>query len=147
VISNSAGFSVETGDWHTTKHLAKPIRLTVFVKEQGVPANIELDPLDLDCQHFIVLDEQANAIATARLSKAGKLGRMAVLKAYRRKGAGGLLLDAASVYAIKQGLDKLVCHAQTEAVDFYKKQGFVAMGRPFQEAGIEHLQMIKVLDT
>ncbi|MBQ0724630.1 MAG: GNAT family N-acetyltransferase [Cycloclasticus sp.] len=146
-MPNNARFSVKTGDWLTTKHLAKPIRLSVFVKEQGVPANIELDPLDPDCQHFIALDEQARPIATARLGVTGKLGRMAVLKAYRRKGAGRLLLDAVNVYAISQGLHRLTCHAQTEAAGFYKKQGFVTTGMPFQEAGIEHLKMVKVLSA
>lgn len=146
-MSNHSKLAINAGDWRTIQHLAKPIRLTVFVEEQGVPANIEMDPLDSECQHFIVLNEQAKAIATARLSKAGKLGRMAVLKAYRKKGAGRLLLEAASAYATKQGLHKLVCHAQAEAVGFYKKQGFVATGKPFQEAGIEHLKMAKLLNA
>ena len=78
--------SVNILPWEQAQSQAYPIRLAVFIKEQGVPEELELDEEDPLAWHAIAkLDGQA--IGTARLQKDGKIGRMAVTRSYRRQGA------------------------------------------------------------
>ncbi|MEH6502656.1 MAG: GNAT family N-acetyltransferase [Cycloclasticus sp.] len=141
----SPAFTVKIGDWETIGTFAKPVRLAVFVSEQGVPSSLEIDPLEHIYQHFIVFDAEQKPIATARMSDDGKLGRMAVLKAYRGQGVGRLLLEAVCQQAISMGIHSIYCHAQTGATGFYQKNGFLTQGEAFEEAGISHIKMHKKL--
>ncbi|HIF18424.1 MAG TPA: GNAT family N-acetyltransferase [Cycloclasticus sp.] len=140
-----ATYSVMQGSWSAMQTLASPIRFEVFVSEQGVPASIELDANDENNWHFIVLNAQNTAIATARLNTQGKLGRMAVLKPHRRTGAGQLLVTSICDHAKNQGMLSVTCHAQMSATVFYERVGFIKIGLPFDEAGIQHIQMLKEL--
>ena len=120
------------------------IRLRVFVKEQGVPANIELDRYDRRAIHFLAF-APARAIGTARLVRHGhsaKIGRMAVLKSHRRKGVGRKLLKRAVAAAKKLGAQQIYLHAQISVINFYEKLGFRAVGPVFEEAAIPHRKMI-----
>ncbi|BEI43165.1 GNAT family N-acetyltransferase [Polynucleobacter sp. HIN10] len=131
--------------WDEAKDLAYPIRLTVFVHEQGVPEELELDDDDAIAWHVVVLDH-GNAIATGRLLKNGKIGRLAVLKEYRGLGLGGELMKTLLSYGRQEGIKQFFLHAQTTAIGFYERHGFKAIDLPFEEAGIDHIKMVLISD-
>ena len=120
------------------------IRIQVFVKEQRVPAEIELDSDDQRAIHFLAI-KSGKAVGTARVvMKHGnaKIGRMAVLKTYRRKGIGAALLKRAIMAAKRLRAERIYLHAQVAVIDFYERLGFRAVGRVFDEAGISHRKMV-----
>ena len=126
------------------KRRAFAIRIRVFVREQGVPAEIELDDDDQHGIHFLATSG-GRAIGTARLVMHGnnaKIGRMAVLKKHRLKGIGAALLKRSIVAAKRRGAGKIFLHAQVPVIGFYEKMGFRCVGRVFDEAGIAHRKMI-----
>lgn len=120
------------------------LREEVFVIEQGVPLDIELDEADDRAVHFIAT-AKGEVIGTARLvvrGRAGKIGRMAVQKKWRGKGVGAALIGLIKKTAVKKGITRLYLHAQASAVPFYQRLGFVAEGKGFVEAGIPHRKMV-----
>jgi predicted GNAT family N-acyltransferase len=120
------------------------IRIRVFVREQGVPADIELDEDDKRALHLLAFIG-TRAIGTARIVMRGgqaKIGRMAVLKSHRRKKVGKKLLTSAITTAKKQGARKIYLHAQVPVVGFYESAGFRCVGPVFEEAGIAHRKMV-----
>ncbi|MFV1982768.1 MAG: GNAT family N-acetyltransferase [Thiohalomonadales bacterium] len=121
------------------------IRNKVFVEEQKIPKNLEWDDQDQIAHHFIVSSEQHNIIAYARLLPSGKLGRVAVLKQWRRQGIGSLLISAICKKATKLDINTLTLSSQLSAVDFYLQSGFQIFGDVFLEAGIKHRSMLKTL--
>lgn len=130
------------------------IRMRVFVKEQGVPSDIELDRDDQRAVHFLAT-ASGKAIGTARIVMrrgGAKIGRMAVLKSYRGKGVGRMLLKRAVVTAKKLGAQKIYLHAQVAVSGFYERLDFRSVGPVFDEAGIPHRKMVlgvekKILTT
>lgn len=126
------------------KARAFAIRMRVFVHEQNVPAEIELDHDDQRAIHFLAT-ANGKAIGTARmvtLGKSAKIGRMAVLKSYRRKGVGTALFERAVAAAKRRHARKIYLHAQVQVIGFYEKLGFRCVGPVFDEAGIPHRKMI-----
>jgi predicted GNAT family N-acyltransferase len=126
------------------KALAFAIRMRVFVREQHVPASFELDRDDQRAMHFLAT-LNGRAVGTARVVLHGhsaKIGRMAVLKTYRRKGIGGQLLKRAIATARSRHARKIYLHAQVPVIGFYERMGFRAVGPVFDEAGIAHRKMI-----
>lgn len=120
------------------------IRLRVFVGEQGVPREIELDDDDKRAAHFLAYLD-GRVVGTARLVIKGgeaKIGRMAVLKSYRGQGAGNELLKRAVRLAHRRRVKKIFLHAQVPVIGFYEKRGFRCVGRVFMEAGIPHCKMV-----
>ncbi|HRO28364.1 MAG TPA: GNAT family N-acetyltransferase [Luteimonas sp.] len=117
------------------------MREIVFVQEQQVPPELEIDDLDPRCRHVLARDEAGLAIGTARLSPEGKIGRMAVLRDQRGRGVGSALLHALLRLAREDGLDRVHLHAQADAIAFYRDHGFTPVGERFMEAGIEHQAM------
>lgn len=120
------------------------IRTRVFVREQRVPVEIELDRDDAKAIHFLALASN-RAVGTARLvlgPGGAKIGRMAVLKTQRGKGVGTKLLARAIAWARKRGASQIYLHAQVSAIGFYEAMGFHAAGRRFYEAGISHQKML-----
>ena len=128
-------------DWPTHEKVLRDIRTRVFVEEQGVPEDIEWDGEDDVCQHFLAINEAGQRVGCGRLMPTGQIGRMAVLKNERGKGIGRLILDAAVDAGKTEGFRRLFLHAQTNAVPFYRKAGFLPEGEEFMEAGIPHLGM------
>ena len=132
------------------------IRAQVFVREQGVPLREEMDSDDAGATHAIAFLGGA-PVGTGRLvwnvhegptdseQQEARIGRMAVLRAWRRKGVGAQILDALEAAAKKQGAGHILLHAQTYVRHFYEARGYVAEGAPFMEVGIEHLKMRKSL--
>ena len=120
------------------------IRMRVFVSEQRVPRDIELDDDDQHAIHFLATSS-GRAVGTARLvmrGKKAKVGRMAVLKKYRREGIGAALLKRVIAAAKRRGARIIFLHAQMTVIEFYEKMGFRCVGPVFDEAGIAHRTMV-----
>ena len=130
--------------WEQARAHASPIRFTVFVEEQGVPFEIELDEHDSQCVHAIAY-EGTHAVGTARLLPDGHIGRMAVLRDWRNKGIGGLMLQKLIERAKARGDREIVLSAQINAARFYKAHGFIPHGDEYIEAGIRHQEMRRIL--
>ena len=135
-------FTVRVADWKTDNPAVRSIRETVFIQEQNVPVELEWDQFDENCLHLLALDTTSRPIGTARLLQDGHIGRMAVLKEWRRCGVGTALLKHLLSEAKKRGLVVTIVNAQTYAVDFYARFGFQSEGDEFLDAGIPHVQMI-----
>lgn len=127
--------------WNEDRDLIKHIRQTVFVVEQDVDPELEWDGLDANCVHALAGPSEAEIVATGRLQEDGKIGRMAVLSAARGRGLGAAILDCLVEAARDAGLRQVYLHAQSHALPFYERHGFVAEGPEFDEADIPHRLM------
>ncbi|MBV9849542.1 MAG: GNAT family N-acetyltransferase [Armatimonadetes bacterium] len=121
------------------------IRERVFVQEQGVALDLEMDEWDAVATHFLLRDGQTGEpLATARLlNKDGlaKIGRVAVLAPARGRGLGMQIMQAVLAEARRLGFSEAVLDAQTYALPFYARLGFAPEGDEFDEAGIPHYTM------
>ncbi len=139
---------IVAADTEDLRARAFALRHAVFVVEQNVPETLERDELDADAYHAVVLDHD-RAIATGRLVRqpggVGRVGRMAVAAAWRRRGLGGRVLDALEARARADGLREIELHAQCYVEAFYRNRGYVRTGEPVEEAGIDHVVMRKTL--
>ncbi|WP_425254528.1 GNAT family N-acetyltransferase [Janthinobacterium sp. NFX145] len=133
--------TIRLGDWATLGSDATAIRFEVFVDEQKVPAEIELDDMDAVCLHAVAYDDFGAAIGTGRLLPDGHIGRMAVRQPGRGTGVGGAILTLLMEKARERGDAAVVLNAQTVAAPFYARHGFVQQGEQFEEAGIAHVEM------
>ncbi|WP_261554842.1 GNAT family N-acetyltransferase [Frankia tisae] len=139
----------------TPPRAALDLRYEVFVREQGVPPDLEHDGLDATADHAVVLAADGRAVATARLldqgprqssvEPVGVIGRVAVAAAWRGRGLGRLVTAALEGRAGERGLPAVELHAQTRVADFYARQGYRPIGEPDVEAGIEHVWMRREL--
>lgn len=139
---NERNYTIRVAKWPQDWHLLRQVREPVFVREQGVPLEMEQDDDDVMAYHLLALDDAQRPVGTARLLGTGQIGRMAVLSEWRGQGVGGALLEGLLKRAEETGLGKLFLHAQTSAEGFYAKAGFSPVGRIFHEAGIPHRKMI-----
>lgn len=133
--------TLRLGDWAAMQADAKPIRMEVFVREQNVPADLEMDDRDAGCLHAVAYDAGGRAIGTGRLLPDGHIGRMAVLREARGTGVGGAILEGLMAQARERGDARVVLSAQTHAAEFYLAHGFAMAGDVFLEAGIPHIEM------
>ena len=120
------------------------IRTTVFIEEQNVPTELEIDGLDSEAEHFIAY-LHSKPIGCARIRKNkdfAKLERIAIIKEYRCRGFGKQLTNFLVEYCKQNNYNKIKLHSQIYISDFYKKLGFKPVGKKFFEAGIEHIEMI-----
>jgi predicted GNAT family N-acyltransferase len=123
------------------------LRREVFVGEQAVPPELELDEFDGTAIHLVALHDD-QVIGTLRLILCGdiaKIGRVAVRAAARKTGIGSRLMDRAAALALEKGVREIVLHAQIAVADFYRRLGYVAEGGIFDEAGIPHVSMRKTI--
>ena len=122
------------------------VRRKVFVDEQGVPLNLELDELDETADHFIVYTAEI-PIGAGRIRESntgiGKVERVCVLPEYRGKHIGVLVMQALEDHAMIKGFEKVVLNAQSHAVPFYEKIGYVITSPEFMDADIPHRAMEK----
>lgn len=121
------------------------VRKTVFVEEQNVPIDIEIDEHESEAAHFVLYDE-GQPIGAARFRVVdgyGKLERICVLKEKRGTGAGKALMAALEEHATDNGIGKLKLNAQTQAIPFYEKLGYKVVSEEFLDAGIPHKTMVK----
>lgn len=139
-------FFIRVVDWAECGVSLLAIRHEVFVAEQQVPKELEVDGLDDQCVQVLAEDEAGAVIGTARLMPEGRVGRVAVLKAWRRYGVGAALVAELEEEARRQGMTSLELHSQTWTIPFYESIGFVATDDDeFIEAGIRHRLMEKKL--
>ena len=134
--------------WQDAKLDAYSIRRRVFVEEQGVPEEMELDEFDLNALHALAYAD-SECIGTARLvtlsgsiGNIGRIGRMAVLPKYRGQGIGRQLLEALLKASQSQNIKQVELHAQVSVIPFYEQFRFIAQGDIYDEAGIAHRDMI-----
>jgi len=126
---------------------ALALRLEVFVVEQNVPVDEEVDEHDETALHLVAV-EDGRVIATARVVMEGdtaKLGRVAVARHARRRGIAGRLIAASEAHARAHGATRVALAAQTGALPLYEKAGYIAYGERFMDADLEHLMMEKRL--
>jgi predicted GNAT family N-acyltransferase len=134
-------WQVELLDWSQAATRALPLRIAVFVDEQGVPADIEHDDWDARSVQAIARDAVGSVVGTGRLLPDGHIGRMAVARGARGRGVGSALLRALLNDAARRGHRHVLLHAQRDAARFYTSHGFRVSGAEFLEAGIVHLPM------
>ena len=132
---------IELSNWEGVRAEASRIRFAVFVEEQKVPAEIELDEHDRVCIHALALDARGKAIGTGRLLPDGHIGRMAVMPDARNQGVGSAILKRLIDAARKRGDREVALSAQVHALAFYRAHGFVPQGAEYLEAGIRHQAM------
>ncbi len=136
---------LRSGNWNDLGRLAERLRMEVFVIEQGVPREIEIDEFDTMCRHVVVVNRLGHAVATGRLVSdapgVARIGRMAVARELRGSRVGRQVLDALVQAARDRGDTHAVLHAQVHAQNFYARAGFVPEGAVYEEAGIDHITM------
>ncbi len=121
------------------------VRRTVFIDEQNVPEEEEIDQYEEDAVHFVSYQEGA-PVAAGRfrvVDGIGKVERICVLKDARKTGSGKAIMLEIEAYALKNGLHKLKLNAQTHAIPFYANLGYEVVSEEFLDAGIPHKTMIK----
>jgi predicted GNAT family N-acyltransferase len=138
---SSPPFRVRLVDWDRESSSLACIRTTVFVGEQNVPRELEMDGRDGDCVHALAESAGGEPIGTGRLMPDGRIGRMAVLSPWRGKGVGAAILEALMAEAKRRGFRETYLHAQSHARDFYARHGYVVEGDEYLEAGIAHVGM------
>jgi predicted GNAT family N-acyltransferase len=134
-------FTIGKVTWGASQVDLLKVRREVFVVEQGVPEEIEIDEHDPVSIHFLARDIAGVPIGTARLLPEGRIGRMAVLASWRRSGVGRALLSAAMETARERGNSRLYLHAQVHSIPFYESLGFSVCGDEFDEANLPHREM------
>lgn len=139
----AAAFQIREATWRADQAAIRHVRQTVFIDEQAVPEPEEWDGRDADCTHLLAEDPHGQPIGTARFLAEGKLGRMAVVKAWRGRGVGRALLARLIEIAEGRGLTRLELDAQVQAIPFYEPLGFRAEGPVFDDAGIPHRKMVR----
>ncbi|PSW45072.1 GNAT family N-acetyltransferase [Photobacterium leiognathi] len=124
--------------------LIRTVREQVFIQEQQIDPEIEFDNLDSAAVHVLVMDGE-QPLGTGRILADGHIGRIAIMKAARGQGLGAKVVQALVEYAQQQGYPRVDLGAQTHAVDFYRKLGFMPYGDEFMEANIPHQAMEQML--
>ena len=122
---------------------ALDLRREVFVEEQHVPEELEIDEDDRFAFHVLMLKDE-EAVATLRMLAHGesiKIGRVAVKKEYRKRGLGTRLMKQAIEHAVRGEFADAILDAQIESIPFYERLGFVEEGEIFMDAGIPHKRM------
>ena len=140
-----ANITVKLVETEADMEAAVGVRFRVFVDEQSIPPEVELDEYDAQATHAVALQD-GQPIGTGRVILEGgvaRIGRMAVDLPHRRGGVGGLLLRFLEDEAREQGATEFVLHAQEYVKSFYAAHGYVEHGEPFLEAGISHVEMRK----
>jgi len=128
-------------NWDAAREQLSAVRRAVFIEEQHVPEELEWDEFDVQAWHVLARSPAGDAIGTGRLVPSCRIGRMAVLRAWRGQGVGSAILNALLRMARERACRTVVLHAQTHALSFYERHGFVAAGDEFMDAGIAHREM------
>lgn len=141
-------FTVDTGDWPKLGADATLVRDAVFVREQRIAAPHEWDDADLEALHVVAYrasERGRHPVGTGRLLPDGAIGRLAVLEDARRRGIGSHMLRTLIARAAGRGDAAVWLYSQSPVVPFYERHGFTKVGDPFEEAGVEHVEMRRIL--
>lgn len=126
---------------------AYSVRYKVFVDEQKVPADEEIDQYEDSATHFVLYDGE-QPVGAGRVREVDallKVERICVLPTYRGKGSGKMIMEKVEEIAKEKDIKMLKLNAQTHAEEFYKKLGYETVSDIFMDAGIPHVTMIKTL--
>ena len=136
---------VRVGSWSEQAGAAQALRHAVFAAEQGIAPELMSDAADAGAVHALAFNRFGTPLATGRLLQpapgVGQIGRMAATAVVRGAGLGAAVLKALMAAAQARGDREVMLHAQTSAVGFYQRAGFVAEGPVFEEAGVPHQTM------
>ena len=152
--AGEAMVEVTTGSWNVLGQDAMRLRMQVFVREQGIPVEIEADEFDVTSLHAVAINGLGMCVATGRMLPSAneadradvmRIGRMAVARPLRGTQLGRQVLDALVDAARRHGKRQVELHAQRTAENFYRRAGFTVQGEPYEEAGIPHISMTKDL--
>lgn len=126
---------------------AYKVRKIVFVEEQKVPVELEIDEFEEAAAHFVLYDndEPIGAGRFRIIDNIGKVERICVNKEKRKSGGGRIIIEKIEQYAKEQGLLKLKLNAQIQAIPFYSRLGYTVSSDKFLDAGIPHKTMLKEL--
>jgi predicted GNAT family N-acyltransferase len=151
-------YAVRVAEDPADREMCRAVRKEVFVAEQGVPEDLEYDEYDAVAVHVLAVREDGVPLGTGRLLygqaaaekvggdlSLGSLGRLAVIQEARGLGVGVALVRAIEDAARARGLSAVDLHAQTHALGFYERLGYVAYGPEYPEAGIPHQGMRRAL--
>ncbi|MEU6514278.1 GNAT family N-acetyltransferase [Streptomyces sp. NPDC046978] len=154
----TVAYVVRTAEDPADREACFTVRKEVFVREQGVPEDIEYDVHDADAVHVLAVRDDGMPLGTGRLlfgeaaaaknggdPSVGSLGRLAVTREARGLGVGAALVRAIEDAARAHDLTAVDLHAQTHALGFYERLGYVAYGPEFPDAGIPHRSMRRPL--
>lgn len=141
---SSRGVALRTGNWAEFGADALAVRTAVFVREQGIPLELEHDERDAQAVHCVAYRGR-RPVGTGRLLPEGRIGRMAVLSDERRSGIGRRILGELVAVAAARGDREVELHAQQYVASFYAAQGFAPVGDTYYEAGIPHVTMRRSL--
>ncbi|MFJ6380278.1 GNAT family N-acetyltransferase [Kitasatospora sp. NPDC092039] len=154
----AAGVTVRVAEGEADLALVHGVRREVFIVEQGIPEDEEWDDLDGTSEHLLAIGPDGRAVGTARLifgeqareltgGVEGRvlLGRLAVVAAARGTGLGAELVRAVEAAGAGRGAVEVELHAQVGALGFYERLGYVAQGPVYDDAGIPHRTMTRVL--
>jgi predicted GNAT family N-acyltransferase len=122
------------------------IRTEVFIREQNVPAALELDGLDSDALHVLAFEDD-DAIGTGRILPDGHIGRIAVKRRYRGRGIGRRITQKLLDIARDLNRPEVWLSSQYHAREFYQELGFIEQGDRYEEAGIEHIKMTRKMTS
>lgn len=140
-------FHIVSAEWAraSDRDTIRPLRRAVFVEELGLPTACEFDELDPAALHLIARDDSGHAIGAARLTGDHRISRIAVVPAARNQGVGTALVRQLVDRARSFGWPHVELDAQVDAIDFYAREGFAAVGEPFEHAGRLHQTMRRSL--
>ena len=138
--------ALTVGDWAALGMQASALRQDVFVQEQGIGAHMVWDDADAGAVHAVVCNRLGQPIATGRLLQhalgVARIGRVAVNRGLRGSQLGREVLLALIDAARARGESEVMLHAQTSAEGFYRRLGFGVRGPVFEEAGVQHIEMV-----
>lgn len=127
---------------------ALAVRRKVFIEEQGVPEDLEIDGKDEDAVHFVAYDD-GTPVGAARFREYDdstvKVERVAVVESQRETGLGREIMAVVEATARAEGYGSVLLHAQAPVIEFYEKLGYEITSEEFEEAGIPHREMRKPL--
>ena len=133
------------GSWDELSDDALELRLEVFVEEQGIALESEVDLHDAHAMHVVAYNGLGQAVATGRLLSSdndqAKIGRVAVKRSLRGTGLGSGVLRALQALALQRGDSMVKLHAQCTSRGFYEKMGYLAYGPVFEEDDLAHIKM------
>jgi predicted GNAT family N-acyltransferase len=135
-------YYIEPAVWSVDSAPLKAVRTAVFIEEQQIPEAEEWDEDDAHADHALARTTSGEPIATGRLTADGRIGRMAVVKAWRGQGVGMAVLRHLMERAAARGIRHLKLHAQSYAIPFYAQAGFAPVGAEFTECDIPHQTMV-----
>ncbi len=124
--------------WHDAEPMLRTVREAVFIREQGVPVELEWDGMDETSHHVLALSNTGQAIGCGRILPNAHIGRIAVMPEWRGKKVGTAILEGLLAYASSRHYPEVDLDAQVQALPFYRNFGFIEEGEDFMDAGIPH---------